>query len=126
MKSTSTILLLVAAAAAVVSPTQGREAMLGDEDKGQRRLNTRKLFDQDYYNSLYARCCDPEEGDFNGTQAVGWDDCSCPVRSGEKSGQKSWFDCIIYGKEDAQTYAQKWNDQCAEGGWIYKKAIPSN
>ncbi len=107
MKPTSTIaILFLAAAASIVSPVQGREAMLGDEDKGQRRL----FFNDINYKDIFKRCCENEENE--------WPDCNCPKRT---SDQKSLLDKWLYGS-DAKTYAEKWEEQCAEGGWLYEKA----
>eukprot|EP00984_Skeletonema_dohrnii_P000048 scaffold12_cov128-Skeletonema_dohrnii-CCMP3373.AAC.13 len=111
MKSTSTITILLAAAASVVDPVQGREAMLGDEDKGQRRL----FFKDINYEDIFDRCCDPEDGP--------WPSCTCPKRtSPDKSKLESWFKG---GEENVKSYQQKWEEQCAEGGWLYKKANPT-
>lgn len=107
MKSTSTITLLLVAAASV-GPAQGREAMLGDEDKSQRRLHFKNLD----YGDIYQRCCVNEvDGD--------WPDCNCPKRTSE---QVSLFDKWFFGV--TKTYAEKWEEQCDEGGWLYKQANP--
>eukprot|EP00985_Skeletonema_marinoi_P009899 scaffold4657_cov140-Skeletonema_marinoi.AAC.5 len=110
MKSTSTITILLAAAASVVAPVQGREAMLGDEDNGQRRL----FFKDINYDDIFQRCCKSDDVE---------NDCKCPKReSTEKSKLEIWFK----GEENAKTYEQKWVEQCAEGGWLYKKANPNS
>eukprot|EP00573_Skeletonema_grethae_P011032 CAMPEP_0201697142 /NCGR_PEP_ID=MMETSP0578-20130828/9620_1 /ASSEMBLY_ACC=CAM_ASM_000663 /TAXON_ID=267565 /ORGANISM="Skeletonema grethea, Strain CCMP 1804" /LENGTH=104 /DNA_ID=CAMNT_0048183225 /DNA_START=61 /DNA_END=372 /DNA_ORIENTATION=+ len=104
MKSTSTITILLAAgAASFVAPVQGREAMLGDEDKGQRRLFFRDID----YGDIFERCCVPADADDE------WPDCKCPKRT---SDQKSLLDKWLYGA-DAKTYEEKWAEQCADGGW---------
>ena len=109
MKSTSTITIIFAAAASVVAPAQGREAMLGDEDNAQRRL----FFKDIDYKDIFERCCESEN--------VG-DSCRCPKR---ESPEKSWFEIWFKGEENAKTYEEKWDEQCAEGGWLYKKANPT-
>ncbi len=111
MKSTSTFTILLAAAASIVSPVQGREAMLGDEDKGQRRLFFKDI---DYADIFDRCCCEPDE---DGE----WPDCKCPKRT---SDQKSHLDKWLYGA-DAKTYEEKWTEQCAEDGWLYKMANPN-
>eukprot|EP00574_Skeletonema_japonicum_P005905 CAMPEP_0201714238 /NCGR_PEP_ID=MMETSP0593-20130828/809_1 /ASSEMBLY_ACC=CAM_ASM_000672 /TAXON_ID=267983 /ORGANISM="Skeletonema japonicum, Strain CCMP2506" /LENGTH=84 /DNA_ID=CAMNT_0048203503 /DNA_START=30 /DNA_END=281 /DNA_ORIENTATION=+ len=84
MKPTSTItILFLAAAASIVSPAQGREAMLGDEDKGQRRL----FFKDINYEDIFARCCESEDVE---------NECKCPKRT---SDQKSLLDKWLYGSD---------------------------
>lgn len=105
MKSTATITTLLVAAASVV---QAREAMLGDEDKSQRRLFFKNLD----YADIFERCCTNEvDGE--------WPGCNCPKRT---SDQVSFLD-KLFGK--TKTYEEKWEEQCEEGGWLYKKANPS-
>ena len=108
MKSAATITILLVAAASVVGPVLGREAMLGDEDKSQRRLFFKDLD----YADIFKRCCTNEvEGE--------WPECKCPKRT---SDQVSFLD-KLFAKN--KTYEEKWEEQCEEGGWLYKKANPS-
>ena len=111
MKSTVAITILLVATASV-GPVQGREAMLptmlGDEDKSQRRLYFKNLD----YADIFKRCCTDEvDGE--------WPGCNCPKRT---SNQVSFLD-KLFGK--TITYEDKWEAQCEEGGWLYKKANPS-
>ncbi len=108
MKSTSTILLIMAAAFA---PAAGREVMLGNESTDQRRLGGFKWnLPEDYYEDLWTRCCDPENG-------PEWDGCACPKRlSPDKP--PSWAQAWLGSK----SYIEKWADQCSTGGWLCNKA----
>jgi len=82
--------------------------MLGDEDKGQRRL----FFKDIDYVDIFERCC-----------GESIETCKCPKRtSTDKSKLESLFKG---GEENVKTYQQKWDEQCAEGGWLYKKANPT-
>jgi hypothetical protein len=107
------MLLITAAAVIAPAPVQGREQILGDEDKGQRRL----FFSGIDYELIYNRCCVPNtDGE--------WPDCKCPKR---QSDEKSWVETLLLGEENAKTYEAKWDEQCSENGWLYKKAnMPPN
>ena len=86
--------------------------MLGDTDKGQRRL----FFKDIDYEDIFARCCDPDQA------ADAWPDCKCPKRL---SDQTSRLEKWLYGDE-AKTYEEKWQEQCTgPDGWLYKKANPN-
>lgn len=109
MKPTTTSILIMTAF--VLAPTEGREAMLGDEDKGQRRL----FFKNIDYEDIYGRCCDE-------AKAVDeWPDCNCPKRLSEDT---SWLDAL-FNKDNAKTYKEKWEEQCSQDGWLFKKAFPN-
>eukprot|EP00579_Thalassiosira_antarctica_P011560 CAMPEP_0201917260 /NCGR_PEP_ID=MMETSP0903-20130614/6680_1 /ASSEMBLY_ACC=CAM_ASM_000552 /TAXON_ID=420261 /ORGANISM="Thalassiosira antarctica, Strain CCMP982" /LENGTH=132 /DNA_ID=CAMNT_0048453281 /DNA_START=163 /DNA_END=561 /DNA_ORIENTATION=+ len=129
MKTTA-IAFLAFAALLAPSPVIGREAMLGDESTGQRRLG---FFDkgQEYYESLWYRCCgtDGQAGDESKNNIDwqrddaadnGYDDtqlCKCPVRGSDSKGWSWW---------SSQTYFEKWEDKCAPGGSIARKAKKGN
>lgn len=127
MKTTATAFLALAALLAP-SPVIGREAMLGDESTGQRRLGF-YYKSQEYYESLWYRCCgtDGQAGDESKNNIVwqrddaeenGYDDtklCKCPVRG---SDSKGWW--------SSQTYFAKWEDKCADDGSIARKAKKGN
>ena len=121
----STVILAFAALVAP-APVIGMEAMLGDEEAGQRRLG---FFGrgEDYYRSIWYRCCNTEvgqEGDASKDNpdwrrdgipedaGIGEDEtCKCPVRGSDRTG---WW--------SSQTYYEKWTEKCAEDGWIAQKA----
>lgn len=116
MKSTSTITILVMAAA--FRPAAGREAMLGNEHTDQRRLGNLRFWNvgPDYYTDLYARCCEPAEDEtWDGTG------CNCPKRLSTDSAP-SWAQAWL----GSDSYVKKWTDQCNPGGWLCKKAYPTD
>ncbi len=115
MKSTSTTTILFIAAAAVIAPdqAQGREAILSDEDKGQRRL----FFSSVNYKDIYDRCCKGEDGEDD--EAGKFASCNCPKRL---NTQTSLLDALLFGKDKAKSYKEKWDEQCADDGWLAKKA----
>ena len=116
MKSTSTILVIIAAA---FGPAAGREAMLGNDSTDQRRLGAATRFwnvGPDYYTDLYERCCEPAED-------VTWEGegCNCPKRLSTDSAP-SWAQAWL----GSDSYVKKWTDQCNPGGWLCKKAYPTD
>eukprot|EP01083_Nonionella_stella_P279542 950899_1 len=122
--NTSTAALAFAALLAS-SPVNGREAMLSDENNGQRRLGF-FYHGEDYYKSIWYRCCNTtigEEGDESKNnpdwRRDGWQEagigsdeyCKCPVRGSDRKG---WF--------SSSTYFEKWTEKCADDGWIAQQA----
>mmetsp|Transcript_23677 Transcript_23677/g.42558 ORF Transcript_23677/g.42558 Transcript_23677/m.42558 type:complete len:135 (-) Transcript_23677:1131-1535(-) len=114
----------------IPSPVVGHESILADEEESvgsnlRRRLGWKKP--ESYYRSIYYRCCNTSEGEgaTEGSPSKdnnAWrrtdgeaDDypgkCKCPVRGSDKVG---WF--------SSQSYFDKWQTSCNEGGSLYKKA----
>jgi hypothetical protein len=110
MKISSTTILLIAATA-FAPAAHGREAMLGVDRTGQeRRLYAGRY--QKNWADIYYRCCDIETKD--GDE---WPECKCPKRTSQDA-PPSWAASWLGEK----TYAARWEEQCSEGGWLYKKA----
>lgn len=125
MKITAALIALTA----LLTPSTvvlGREALLeSDETSGTRRLGFWKK-DQDYYKSIWYRCCNTEKGeagdesknnpdwrrDDYAENGIGENEyCNCPVRGSNKKG---WW--------SSKTYFQKWTAKCADDGYIARMA----
>eukprot|EP00581_Thalassiosira_minuscula_P028412 CAMPEP_0183753424 /NCGR_PEP_ID=MMETSP0739-20130205/2932_1 /TAXON_ID=385413 /ORGANISM="Thalassiosira miniscula, Strain CCMP1093" /LENGTH=129 /DNA_ID=CAMNT_0025989907 /DNA_START=126 /DNA_END=515 /DNA_ORIENTATION=+ len=104
----------------------GREAMLGDDKEGHKQRRLGFFFkSQEYYESIYYRCCGGEgatdeeslENDYwrrsDAPPQYSNQYCKCPKRG---SSDTPWFGW------STQTYLEKWEASCADGGKIAKKA----
>lgn len=129
----ATAAALAVAAALAPSAVVGHESMLeaavggsgagGGGEGGDAPLRRRLLwFSQDYWESIYYRCCALDVGE--GTESLnndawrapGWNDsygdfCRCPKRG---SGSTGWF--------SSKSYYEKWEESCSPDGTIYRKA----
>lgn len=126
MKITATAFLVLAALMAP-SPVSGYESMIGDKEAGHRRLGW--SWYQDYYKSLYYRCCNTAEdegagdggdGNVEGSRSKNNEDwrrtgvevpekyadkvCKCPVR-GSATLTKS---------DSTKSYFDKWQEACED------------
>lgn len=132
MKTSTLAFLAFAAPFALMapSPAAAYESMLDEPGESSQEGHGRRLGswyrNQDYWRSIYYRCCNTDEGEdaTEGSQSKNneaWrrtdgdaDDfpglCKCPVRGSS------------YGWGSRGSYFERWQSSCSEGGKIYTRA----